>query len=383
MSLQQELLKTAVDDYYNQIQKQGLTPALGRDPGKFVLVDGRLRLKAYPNLDLINKRTGSPLALSTVAGRPGGGVAIREELGFADWTRKKSSLPAQAVESLQTANRELGVAASSVDTVELQDLGQTATDVADTVHRLETALTDNEIDQVLGTIDDPPFDLRELRGLDRALQTIRGELTNNLAKLSELDEHIFLEKRKLDTEGIDEFTRRRIAERLQDLQEERSARLEAAAANREALRSQVNRMRETINRILHEDTTLAERIRTLFREQGITIASILTAIGMAISTLVLALTGGGGTMTPAPHPSDKGGLRDWVKKHLQTLGKALGKLAGKAAAALPGIIGSIISWLLRLLAKTAGWLAENLWAVILAVGSLLLLAASEWLAVSK
>ena len=42
--------------------------------------------------------------------------------------------------------------------------------------------------------------------------------------------------------------------------------LYAAAANREALRSHVNRMRDTINRILHEDTTLAERIRTLFRE---------------------------------------------------------------------------------------------------------------------
>ena len=171
-SLQLELLQTAVDDYYNKLQQQGLTPALGRDPGKFELVDGRLRLKAYPNLDLVNKRTGSPLSLSTVAGRPGGGVAIREELGFADWTRKKSSLPAQAVQSLQTANQELGLAATSVDAVELQDLGKSATDVADTVHRLETALTENEIDQVLGTIDAPPFDLRELRGLDRALQTI-------------------------------------------------------------------------------------------------------------------------------------------------------------------------------------------------------------------
>ena len=50
-------------------------------------------------------------------------------------------------------------------------------------------------------------------------------------------------------------------------------------------------------------TTLAERIRTLFREQGITIASILTAIGMAISTLVLALTGGGGGTPPSPPPS--------------------------------------------------------------------------------
>ena len=135
--------------------------------------------------------------------------------------------------------------------------------------------------------------LREIRGLDRVQQTIRGDFTNNLAKLTEVDEHIGMEKRKLaeaDSGGAGKSSRRRIAERLRDLQDERASRLEAAAANRQALRSQIDRMRETISRILHEDTTLAQHIRTLFREHGITIASILAAIGMAISTLVLAGT---------------------------------------------------------------------------------------------
>ena len=102
---------------------------------------------------------------------------------------------------------------------------------------------------------------------------------------------------------------------------------------------------------------------------------------MAISTLVLALMGGGGSPAPAPTPSppDKGGSKEWVKKHLQNLGRTLAKLAGKAAAALPGIIGSIVSWLLNLLAKTTGWLAENLWAMILTVGALLFMAARAWL----
>ena len=83
---------------------------------------------------------------------------------------------------------------------------------------------------------------------------------------------------------------------------------------------------------------------------------------MAISTLVLALTGGGGgTVTPPsppPAPSDKGGLREWVKKHLKSLGRLLARLAGKAAAALPGIIGSIVSWLLGTLGKAAGWVGQ-------------------------
>ena len=165
---------------------------------------------------------------------------------------------------------------------------------------------------------------------------------------------------------------------------------EFLSANRAAARSQINRIRETFRRILHEDTTFAERIRTLFREQGITIASILTAVGMTISTLVPVLTGGGRSM-PAPAPSlkqfDKGSLKEWVKNHFQALGRALAYLTGKAAAALPGISGSIVTWLLNTLRKTASWLAENLWAMAMAmaiaVGTLLLVAARYWVTPPK
>ena len=78
-----------------------------------------------------------------------------------------------------------------------------------------------------------------------------------------------------------------------------------------------------------------------------------------MSTLVLAQTDGGGSVpapAPSPKPSDKDNLKEWVKKHPQ----ALANLAGKAAAALPVIIGSIVSWLLDTLGKTATWLAVNL-----------------------
>ena len=154
------------------------------------------------------------------------------------------------------------------------------------------------------------------------------------------------------------------------------------ALNKET-RSQVSQIRDSILHVLDKNTTLAERVRTLFREQGVTIVSILTAIGLAISTLVLALTGGSAAVapvipTPTP-PADKAGLKEWAKKHLQALGRMLAQLAGKAAAALPGIIGSIVSWLLNLLSKTAGWLAENLWALVVAIGGLLLVFAREWL----
>ena len=153
-----------------------------------------------------------------------------------------------------------------------------------------------------------------------------------------------------------------------------------ANSQRDQLRTQINRIRQTIDKVLNEDKTLAERVKTLFREQGITIASILTALGMAVTSLVLALTGTTTPIPSGPPPADnKPGLKEYIKKHLQALGRALAKLAGKAAAALPGIIGSIVSWLLTLLGKTAGYFAENIWAMVLAVGGLLLIAAKNYL----
>ena len=104
--------------------------------------------------------------------------------------------------------------------------------------------------------------------------------------------------------------------------------------------------------MLDKDTSLGEKMRTLFREQGITIASILTAIGMAIGVLVEALLPGYGGAAAAsgggePPPKDEKGSKEWVRSKLKALAFLLGRLGIKAAEALPGIIGGIISWILN------------------------------------
>ena len=74
--------------------------------------------------------------------------------------------------------------------------------------------------------------------------------------------------------------------------------------------NQITSFKETIAKVLDKDTTLANKIRMLFGEQGITIASILMAIGMAISVLIEALLpGGGGTALPPP-PKDEKGVKE-------------------------------------------------------------------------
>ena len=104
------------------------------------------------------------------------------------------------------------------------------------------------------------------------------------------------------------------------------------------------------------------------REQGITIASILTAIGMAIGVLVEALLPGGGAAATSggePPPKDEKGLKGWIRNKLKALASLLGKLGMKAAEALPGIIGGIISWIVNRGKDVVGW------ALVVGIGGLI------------
>ena len=125
-----------------------------------------------------------------------------------------------------------------------------------------------------------------------------------------------------------------------------------------------------IVKVLDKDTSLAEKIRTLFREQGITIASILTAIRMAIGVLVETLLPGGGTVGGKPTPKDEKGAKEWLRDKLKALASLLGRL-GMKASAMPGIIRAIISWILNRVKEVVGWVSKNLWMLVVGVGWLL------------
>ena len=51
---------------------------------------------------------------------------------------------------------------------------------------------------------------RELEGLGKSLQSTRGELTNNLAKLTDTDNRIAKEERKLNDPNADEIAKKDI-----------------------------------------------------------------------------------------------------------------------------------------------------------------------------
>ena len=66
-----------------------------------------------------------------------------------------------------------------------------------------------------------------------------------------------------------------------------------------------------------------------------------------------------------------GAAREWIRNKLKALSQLLGRLADKALASLPGIIGSIISWILNRAKEVVGWLSHNLSALITGAGVLI------------
>ena len=165
-----------------------------------------------------------------------------------------------------------------------------------------------------------------------------------------------------------------ITKRIDNLNDELVTRQESIDLLKGRLKNQITSFKETIAKVLDKDTSLGEKIRTLFREQGITIASILTAIGMAIGVLVEALLPGGTSTASGggePPPKDEKGLKGWFRNKLKVLASLLGKLGMKAAEALPGIIGGIISWILNRAKDVVGWVSQNLWALVVGIGGLI------------
>ena len=266
------------------------------------------------------------------------------------------------------------VSSSTTDAEAIEMIEMTSKDIDATVNDTEqdtSFIEPSERDKLLP--------LRELEGLDKQLRTIKGSLKVAIAKRIDLEGRIKHEERKLNEIQDPKYSddqRDMIEGRIKRLRGELTERNKEIDILKGEASKQINQIRGSITKFLDKETgTLGERIRTLFKEQGITIVSILTALGMTIGVLIEALLGGPSTSAPTSQSTTtsdkKGGAREWIKNKLKALSSLLGKLAAKAGAALPGIIGSIVAWLLNRAKEVVGWLSQNLWALITGVGVLI------------
>ena len=256
----------------------------------------------------------------------------------------------KAIESSSTTDAE------AIEMIEVtsKDIDVTVKDVEQDTSFIEPGERDNLLP------------LRELEGLDKQLRTIKGSLKVAIAKRVDLEGHIKLEERKLSEVQDPKYSddqRDMIEDRIGKLRGELTERNKEIDILKGEASKQINQIRESITKFLDKETgTLGERIRTIFKEQGITIVSILTAVGMAIRFLIEALLGCPSGSTPTSGGTsggdEEGGAREWIKNKLKALSQLLEKLADKALASLPGIIGLIISWILNRAKEVVGWILD-------------------------
>ena len=330
------------------------------------------------DLGNINNRIRPPLELRRLS------VAKLKMMGFIDITdedthpyRTKYKVAREKVRKLdKNLDKRLKAieSSSTTDAEAIEMIEVTSKDIDVTVKDVEqdtSFIEPSEKDKLLP--------LRELEGLDKQLRTIKGSLKVAIAKRIDLEARIKLEERKLneiqDPKYSDDL-RNRIEGRINKLRGKLTERNKEIGILKGEASKQINQIRESITKFLDKETgTLGERIRTLFKEQGITTVSILTAVGMTIGVLIEAVLGGPSTSIPTSQSTTtsdkKGGAREWIENKLKTLSQLLGKLADKALASLLGIIGSIISWILNRAKEVVGWLSQNLWALITGVGVLI------------
>ena len=101
-------------------------------------------------------------------------------------------------------------------------------------------------------------------------------------------------------------------------------------------------------RAREEPLPLRERIKNIFKKYGWTLQAVALAVGVVLSALALAGLKGLKAGTKA------------VAQGLKTIGQKLGSL-------LPGLIGSIVSFIFKAAGQVFSFLAEHAWLLILAV----------------
>ena len=281
--LRNRFLKTQVKDLYEELSHRLQQNPEIMHTDLFEISDGELYYRDNSKPLTINGRLTPIGSMADILGKKG-----LRNLGF---DIAKSRFLARQATMLNKIEKELPsiskiTKASDVELENLTDM--VTTNVEEMIH----------MERDIQTGDLFEYPLREVLGLDKELKNIRGSLASEVAKKFQLEQHIEKEKGELeeivnDTIYTDE-ERDRVKDRMKKLANELKVSEESIDILKGKLNSQVRSIRETIVKVFDKDTTLREKVQTLFRKQGITIVSILTAFGMIIGFLVEALLPLGG-----------------------------------------------------------------------------------------
>ena len=133
----------------------------------------------------------------------------------------------------------------------------------------------------------------------------------------------------VEDENEDQQVRDRARERIADKQEQ----IDALENEREEL---------------EEGLSLRERVKNVFKKYGFTVTAVVLAVGTPIGVIVNSLTKGLKSVAVG------------IGNGLQTLGK-------KIAQILPGLIGTVVSFIFKTAGSVISFLGKNAWLLILGV----------------
>ena len=117
-------------------------------------------------------------------------------------------------------------------------------------------------------------------------------------------------------------------------------------ADIEEQQNEISRL-EAENEIIEKRMSLRDRVKAIFKKYGFTVFAVVSAVGLVIGVIVSNLKKG---LTS---------LGKGVGGALKTIGKKIGEI-------LPGMIGTIASFVFKTAGEAVGFLAKNAWLLILA-----------------
>ena len=128
----------------------------------------------------------------------------------------------------------------------------------------------------------------------------------------------------------------------------------AASSDKQAATERIIEREEEMERLgpqiqeREQELPLRERVKNIFKKYGWTLQAVALAVGIILSALALAATNG-------------------LKAGTKAIGNGLKAIGQKLGSLLPGLIGSIVSYIFKAAGQVFSFLAEHAWLLILAV----------------
>ena len=199
-------------------------------------------------------------------------------------------------------------------------------------------------------------ELTQLRKLAKQDDKIRAEVDKIVRERRELEiRKNELAAKKDALKPLDELKQQaeeletRITEDKRVIEDENTSSSERAAAEaRVAENEAALEIIKTEIEVRERQRPLLERVKDIFKKYGWTLQAVTLAVGVVLSTLALAGLNG-------------------LKAGPKALGKGLKAIGQKLGSLLPGLVGSIVSYIFKAAGQVFSFLGEHAWLLILAV----------------